>query len=104
MCPCGLGLHDVKHPIDECSAVRHIVIIAGDRLVAAALRVSDSCGQRMLSMTIKQRIVTVLHMTWAGRSTDKQRRMVQNCATILRDMLMEMEMRIETETAGSILE
>ena len=104
MCPCGLGLQDVKHLIDECSTVRHTVTTAGDRLVAAALRVSDSCGQRMLSMTVKQRIVTVLHMTWAGRSTDKQRRMVQNCATILRDMLTEMELRIETKKAGGILE
>jgi len=104
MCPCGLGLQDVKHLIDECSTVRHTVTTAGDRLVAAALRVSDSCGQRMLSMTVKQRIVTVLHMTWAGRSTDKQRRMVHNCATILRDMLTEMELRIETEKAGGILE
>jgi hypothetical protein len=96
ICSCGLGLQDVRHLITECSLVRDIVNKAGDKLVAAAMKISKSCGARMLSMTVKQRIVTVLHMTWAGRDKDKQRLLVQNCTTTLKDMLMEMEMILET--------
>jgi hypothetical protein len=103
MCPCGLGLQDVKHLVEECSAMESTMLKAGEGLVKAAAKVSASCEERMRSLSVTQRVITVLHMTWAGREKDKQRRMVQECAKVIKKMMGEIEDRLEQGSVTWIL-
>ena len=58
----------------------------------------------MRSLTVRQRIVTVLHMTWAGRGGDKQRKMIQACARVMKDMITELEVKLEAAVLTGLLQ
>ena len=97
MCPCGMGVQDVRHLITECTAVSGIIERTGEKLVIVAKRVSDACAESLERMSTSRRVVTVLHMTWAGRTSDRQRRMVRDCAEVMSELLDALEGRLKDD-------
>ena len=98
MCPCGCGVQDVRHLVSECEGTREILRAMGLKLVAAAERVSTRSAEKLSGMSDRRKLITVLHMTWAGRSCGEQRRMVKASAQAVADMLKDMEAVLEKKS------
>ena len=91
LCPCGGGVQDVRHLITECEGTKECMREIDIKLLSIARRMGSSCAEKWERMDTEQRIAAVLHLTWAGRTSDKQRKLVRDSARVMREALMELE-------------
>ena len=100
LCPCGGGVQDVRHLIMECEGTRECMRGIDMKLLSIARKMGSSCEGRWEGLDTEQRIAAVLHLTWAGRTSDKQRKLVRDSARVMGEALMELEAITAKESDG----